>query len=419
MKILITTDFYLPTINGVVKSVVNLKKELIILGHDVRILTLSDTKDSHKVDDTIYIRSIGANKIYPGARLSLIKNNYLIRELVNWHPDIIHTQSEFSTFHMAKHIATILNIPIIHTYHTVYENYTHYFSPTKSGGRAIAAKFTRRILKQTDGVIAPSNKVHKLLKSYGVNQKIFVIPTGINIPPEFYTNQEKKLKDIKRSLSISEDKKVLLFLGRLAKEKKLEEIFQFFNKLDRNDLILLIVGDGPHRQFLESYASGLSKNKDILFTGMIPSEDTNYYYRLSDVFITASNSETQGLTYIEALSNGIPIICKKDACLDEVIDDGINGFQYESFQQFQDQLNETLSHPNAYYKLNAFNSVVHFYSSEVFAKRIETAYLEIINHYITKPSRSKHIYSEPIHKRKYLIVASSKYRKWRNNGDIK
>ena len=312
MKILITTELYLPTINGVVTSVVNLKKELIKLGHDVRVLTLSDTNHSYKKEDIVYIKSIGIGKVYPGARISFTKDNFFINELIKWHPDIIHTQVEFSTFSMAKNIANKLNIPIIHTYHTVYENYTHYFSPVKSWGRTIASRLTRRILKQTSGVIAPTNKVDALLNSYGVKQKIFVIPTGINMPPALCVNQEKKLKDIKNSLSISEEKKVLLFLGRLAKEKNLEEIFQFFNKLNRTDLILLIVGDGPSRLSLESYASDLSMNQDIRFAGMVPRDNINYYYRLSDVFVSASNSETQGLTYIEALSNGIPLICKKD-----------------------------------------------------------------------------------------------------------
>lgn len=419
MKILITTDLYLPTINGVVTSVVNLKKELIKLGHDVRVLTLSNTNHSYKKDDTIYINSIGAGKIYPGARLSFTKDNFFIHELMNWHPDIIHTQSEFSTFFMARHIANRLNIPIIHTYHTVYENYTHYFSPVKSWGQAIAPKFTRRILIETDGVIAPSNKIYNLLKSYGVNQKIFVIPTGINMPPELYEDQEQKLKEIRHSLSISDDKRVIIFVGRLAKEKNLEEILEFFSKLIRTNLILLIVGDGPYRLSLESFASDLSINQDIRFTGMIPSDSVNYYYRLSDVFVSASNSETQGLTYIEALSNGIPIICKKDDCLDGVVDEGNNGWQYEDFEQFRNHLNEILAHQKSYYKLNTIDSVVRRYSSEVFAKRVETAYLETIQHYETKHNRLIEINTEITHRKSYIMTASSKYRKWRDNENSK
>ncbi len=384
MKILITTEFYLPIINGVVTSVVNLKKELTKIGHNVKVLTLSDTIHSHKSEDIIYISSIGAKKIYPGARLSLTKENILIHELMDWSPDIIHTQSEFSTFFIARHIAEKLNIPIIHTYHTVYESYTHYFSPIKSWGEIIAARFTRKVLSQTDGVIAPSNKVYSLLISYGVMEKIFVIPTGITMPPIIFTNQDQILADIKSSLSIPKHKKVLIFIGRLAKEKNLEEIFQFFNKLNRRDLILVVIGDGPYKLHLQSYASELSISQNIRFTGMIKREDINYYYRIGDIFISASNSEAQGLTYIEALSNGIPILCKKDKCLDGIIVDGTNGWQYENFDEFQSQVNEILSHENGYYKLKAINSVYGSYSSEVFAKTIEAAYLETIQNYNNK-----------------------------------
>jgi len=383
MRILITTELYLPTINGVVTSVVNLKTELIKMGHDVRILTLSSNSHSFKKDEVIYISSIGAGRIYPGARLSLIKENGYIQELMTWHPDIIHTQSEFSTFVMAKHIANKLNIPIIHTYHTVYENYTHYFSPVKSWGKVIVAQFTRRILKQTEGVIAPSHKVQTLLNNYDVQQKIFIIPTGINMPQLINDNNDN-LINLKNRLSIPNNKKVLLFVGRLAKEKNLEEILNFYSRLDRTNLILVIVGDGPDRVFLESLAVDLSIAEEVRFVGMIPRELINDYYRIGDVFTSASNSETQGLTYIEALSNSLPIICRKDDCLDEVINDGINGWQYENFLQFQNQLNITLGEQNHAYKQNAFYSVMLRYSSRVFAKQIETAYIQTISGYLEK-----------------------------------
>ena len=134
MKVLITTEYYIPTINGVVVSTMNLKNELIKKGHEVRILTLSDTRHSYEKQGDIYIGSAGVQKVYPGARFTFVRNNRFIEELMNWHPDIIHSQSEFSTFFMARRIAKNLQIPIVHTYHTIYEDYTHYFSPVKKWG---------------------------------------------------------------------------------------------------------------------------------------------------------------------------------------------------------------------------------------------------------------------------------------------
>ena len=126
MKILITTDLYLPTLNGVVTSILNLKQELIKRGHEVRILTLQQDQQVEDEWNTYYIKSVSAGKVYPQARIMRSIGNKQLKEIVNWKPDIIHSQCEFSTYFLAKIIARRVNAPIVHTYHTVYEDYTHY-----------------------------------------------------------------------------------------------------------------------------------------------------------------------------------------------------------------------------------------------------------------------------------------------------
>ena len=113
MKVLITTDCYVPTINGVVVSTMNLKNELMKRGHEVKILTLSETRHSYEKEGDIYIGSTGASFVYPEARITFPRNNRFIQELINWKPDIVHSQSEFSTFIMARRIAKKLQIPIL------------------------------------------------------------------------------------------------------------------------------------------------------------------------------------------------------------------------------------------------------------------------------------------------------------------
>ena len=142
MKILITTDWYEPVVNGVVTSVLNLTKQLKEKGHEVKILTLSKTCHTYIEGDVIYVGSVGVGLIYPEARLKVAVIRQIIKGLIDWKPDIIHSQCEFSTFFMAKRIAEELQIPIIHTYHTVYEDYTHYFSPNVVWGKAIVQKMT-------------------------------------------------------------------------------------------------------------------------------------------------------------------------------------------------------------------------------------------------------------------------------------
>ena len=122
MRILIATDWYKPVINGVVTSVVNLENTLRLQGHDVRVLTLSSNVHSHEDEYVYYLRSLSINKIYPNARIIYSTSRKHIKEIIDWKPEIIHTQCEFSSFLMAKRIAHRLDIPLVHTYHTVYED---------------------------------------------------------------------------------------------------------------------------------------------------------------------------------------------------------------------------------------------------------------------------------------------------------
>jgi 1,2-diacylglycerol 3-alpha-glucosyltransferase len=392
MKILLSTECYAPMINGVVTSVMNLERELMELGHEVRILTLSTTNQSYRKNHITYIRSLGAGRLYPGARFTLRTDNECMEELIDWQPDIIHSQCEFSTFLMARQIAKRVQIPIVHTYHTVYEDYTHYFSPNKKWGKAMVALFTRVILKNTECVIAPTNKVRSLLVEYGVNRPIQVIPTGINLKQITIPIHEQDKQMLRKQIGIPGHHRVLLFVGRLAKEKNIEEIIWYLSKMDHENVSLLIVGDGPHREALEQYAKKLGMTNQIHFVGMVSPKKISSYYQLGDVFVSASNSETQGLTYVEALANGVPELCRKDACLDEVIKDGVNGWQYSVFEEFAEKLQEILSQNDQYQRLSnhARAGAISNYSSDAFARKVEQIYQHAISSY-EKRKNTNHV----------------------------
>lgn len=228
MKVLITTDCYTPTVNGVVTSVLNLRKELLLRGHDVRILTLSQTTRSFSQDGATYIGSLGAGKVYPGVRVKSALASGCIQELIAWKPDVVHSQCEFSTFFLALKISKRLKIPLVHTYHTVYEDYTHYFSPSQTWGRYMAARLSRWILEKTDCVIAPTGKVRTILEGYGVDREIRVIPTGIDLGCFTSAADTGVTADLKQSLEIPDDNRILLYVGRLAREKNLEEVLTYF-----------------------------------------------------------------------------------------------------------------------------------------------------------------------------------------------
>ena len=135
MKILLTTDWWTQAVNGVVRSVTLLRRELLAQGHDVRVLTLSPTSHSYIQGDIYYLGSLSAQRVYPGARLRVAAWSRCLTALAQWSPDIIHSQCEFSTFLPAWQLARRCHCPLVHTYHTVYEDYTHYIIPNQWCGR--------------------------------------------------------------------------------------------------------------------------------------------------------------------------------------------------------------------------------------------------------------------------------------------
>ena len=335
MNILITSDWYLPAVNGVVTSVKNLRRELEARGHEVRVLTLSQTRRSYKRDGVTYLGSVAAGLIYPGARLRTALAGKWVREIVEWGPDVVHSQCEFSTFFLARRIAEELDIPLVHTYHTVYEDYTHYFSPNVRFGKKAAAVFTRWAASHTDCLIAPTGKVRLLLQGYGVEKPVFVVPSGIDLR-HFQGGPDPLRRNVlKASLDIPRDRTVLVFVGRLAEEKRVDELLRFRANLGPGGVTLLLVGDGPDRKRLEGVAKGLGlAAPDVVFAGMVPAEQVADWYQLGDLFVSASTSETQGLTYAEALAAGVPVLCRADPCLLGVVRDGENGWQYWDQEDF-------------------------------------------------------------------------------------
>lgn len=334
MKVLITTDWYYPVINGVVTSVQTLAAELKKRGNEVRILTLSRNHQSNKEDEVYYVGSVGAGRIYPQARLKLPVSGKCIKELLLWKPDIIHSQCEFSTFLLAKRIANELQIPIVHTYHTIYEDYTHYFSPRKKWGWALVQNLTRYLSGQVEGMIAPSEKIRTLLNEYQVDCPLWVVPSGIPLSRYHTGEDDSWRKQIREKYGISGDTTVLLYVGRLAKEKNIGELVQYQKKVKVKGTILMLVGDGPYREVLENQVKSWKMETNVIFTGMIPQKEVNRYYQAGDLFVSASTSETQGMTYGEALAAGLPLLCRKDDCLKGVVEDGKNGWQYENESGF-------------------------------------------------------------------------------------
>ncbi len=345
MKILIASDFYIPVVNGVVVSFCHLIRGLEEMGHEVRVLTLSNTTRSHIDGNVYYVGSLPAGWVYPKARIKISGVRRIVNAIAEWSPDVIHTQCEFSTFSVARKAAKKCGAALIHTYHTLYEDYTHYFCPSKRIGKSIVSHLSRKFLNKTDAVIAPTDKVRDILFSYGIKTPVSTIPTGLDL--DDFSGEELKEDSgkIRDALSIPGGTKTIVTIGRLAKEKSIEELLHYFKNAGFENTVFVIVGDGPYRKKLEEVTGDLGLKDRVIFTGMIPPEDVAAYYRAGDVFVSASQSETQGLTYIEAMASGLPVLCRKDPCLDGIVENGKNGFLYETEEEFRQTLGVLLEDP--------------------------------------------------------------------------
>ena len=382
LKILITTDLYTVNTNGVVTSVRNLSDALIKRGHDVRILTLSDKYKSYKKENAYFVRSLPLGAVYPDIRMSFARCHPYIKEIIDWKPDIIHNQCEFFTLEFAKKISKKTGAPIIHTYHTMYEQYIRYILPLKKSAKKVVGFLARLRLKKVKAIATPTEKVKKSLLGYRIDKPIYIMPTGIDLDQHKVRITPEQRAQMRAQYGIAKDAVVLINLGRLGAEKNLPELIEYFERLcdKKKNLYFLIVGIGPAENELKMLAENTSVGDKIIFTGMVEPKNVHLYYQLGDVFVSASTSETQGLTYVEAAANGLPLLCREDPCLEEVIDNGKSGFTYNSYEDFEESFFViTKSNDNAREMGQKSAEMSQKFDKRTFADSAEKLYLKTLD----------------------------------------
>ncbi|WP_026885612.1 glycosyltransferase family 4 protein [Clostridium beijerinckii] len=382
MKIGLFTDTYYPQINGVATSVLMLKRNLEMRGHKVYVFTTTDPKADSEEKNVYRVPSI---PFISARRVGIFYNPRLSKFIKKLGLNVIHTHTEFSLGIFGRAMAKELNIPFVHTYHTIYEDYTHYiaklevFDPiAKMAVRKLSIKFC----SSADKVIVPTRKVKELLLSYKLKKDISIIPTGIELNKFSKQNHNLKMvQELRKNLGIKEKDKILLYIGRISKEKNIEEILVAMKSYlsDREDVKFLLIGDGPEKSVLENKAKELEIDNKVIFSGERPWNEIHVYYQIGDVFVSASQSETQGLTYIEALASGLPVVAKADKCLEGVLKDNINGYMFYNQEDLIIKLDSILYNELKRERLSAsaMESTRKF-SSEHFACIVEQVYKDIL-----------------------------------------
>ena len=383
MNIGLFTETYYPEINGVANSVYMLKTELEEIGHNVYVFTTTTPGAPEFEHNVFRVPSLPCILITE-RRVGLFYQPKLASLIKKLNLDLIHTHTEFSLGIFGRIMAKELKIPTVHTYHTIYEDYTHYLTHRKlldKRAKAFVRVFTKICCNTAEQVIVPTEKVKELLLKYSVFKEISVIPTGVNLKkfnPDLHLKEDVlKLRD---EYGIKPDDKVLLYLGRISKEKNIAEIIEAMPEYmrERNQVKFLIVGGGPEMEHLKQLTADRNMTDKIIFTGPKPWDNIGLYYQLGDVFVSASQSETQGLTYIEAMAAGLPVVAKKDKCLDEILESGWNGYDFTDREELYKGLDTIFFKNNGIsYGENA-KLRMGKYSSEEFAKNVEMVYEEVM-----------------------------------------
>lgn len=331
MRVGLFTDTYFPQVSGVATSIRTLKTELEKQGHTVFIFTTTD-KDVNRYEDWQIIRIPSVPFFaFKDRRVAYRGFSKALEIARQYQLDIIHTQTEFSLGLLGVWIAKELKIPVVHTYHTQYEDYVRYIANGMLIRPSMVKYIVRGFLNDMDGVICPSEIVYDLLTRYKVTTEKRVIPTGIDLAkferPEI--NQDR-IADLRKKLKISDSETMLLSLSRISYEKNIQAVIEALpDVLKENAAVKLVVaGDGPYLPDLKEQAERLGIMDSIIFTGMIAPNETALYYKAADFFISASTSETQGLTYLESIASGTPIIAHGNPYLDNVVTDKIFGTLY-------------------------------------------------------------------------------------------
>lgn len=360
MRIGIFTDTYPPFINGVSTSIAMLESALKKKGHEVFIATVN-TEDMHykyENEDRI-IRLPGIPIGIYDYRLTGIYPLKAIKKIKEWNLDIIHSHTEFGVGTFARIIAKQLDIPIVHTYHTMYEDYIHYITkgyfdvPSKKIVEHLTSFYCDKTVTE---LIVPTKKTYDLFKEkYEYERNIHIVPTGIEVE-RFYkeNNSPKETEKIRKELGLSKDDFVLLYVGRLAAEKNVEFLVENQASLikENKKCKLIIIGDGPDIDFFKRQAKKLNIEDNVIFTGKIPWEEIHKYYQVPNIFVTASHTETQGLTLLEAMAASVPVVAFDDEAFRDVVIPDLNGYLFKDKKEYRKYIIKIMDNKLLYEKLS-------------------------------------------------------------------
>jgi 1,2-diacylglycerol 3-alpha-glucosyltransferase len=328
MKVAIFTDTYLPTMDGVVTSILTSKRALKAKGHDVLVFAPYDEK-SPKEDDTVYCKARKFS-MYPGYRMA----SFLPRELdrlKDFDPDVIHAHGIAGMCIKSLWLSKDLDIPAVLTFHTMVTDAVDLYSPLELNPeflKRVVKIYLRTAIQRYDIVIIPAASIRSEIEEIAPNLKnVEIVPTGVD------TGRFRPDLDCRGILDRwnLHGNKIILSVGRVAEEKNLDVIIEALPVVKKEfpEVKLLVVGEGPAIPKYKALVKSKGIDNDVVFTGFVPKEELPQYYGCCHLFATASTFETQGLVILEAMASGKIVVGARYRAIPEYVIDGETGFLFE------------------------------------------------------------------------------------------
>lgn len=391
MRVALFVETYLPYINGVVTHVNLLKEGLEKQGHTVLIVTADPNVKHHEIKNgVLYCPAVSIKKLYSYG-IAAPYNRRRMKLISEFNPDVIHIHQEFGIGMSGLYAAKTLNIPVVYTMHTMYDEYLYYvaheaFMPIV---RRLSHGYFKKIAKRSDRITGPSKKVSEYLDKIGVKKQVNVIPNSVELNKFNLDEVDKEygLK-IRKEYGIKEDDFVALFVGRLGKEKSVDILINYWKQelsQDKN-IKLLVVGEGPVRKELMEQAEELKITDQIYFAGKVEHEALPKYISACDIYVTASTSDTNSISMKEGMAMGLPVLQILDKLNEDQVVNGINGYVFEDAKSLAKHLKTVKDMPEKELKKlkqRVSNSVLDADCNSL-AKYIEELYYEVYNNHEEK-----------------------------------
>jgi 1,2-diacylglycerol 3-alpha-glucosyltransferase len=378
LRIGIFTNCYYPLVNGVVGTVSLLRKGFLEAGHEVYLFA-PGFDDYHDKEAGIfrYPAIDLTHKVkYP---IAVLFSPRVKRELKGLQLDIIHSHHPFVLGPVALKLALHRNIPLVYTFHTQYDQYTHYVPLPANLVSWFSTRQVRHFCQAVNQVTTPAESARRILLKYGVTNFIQVIPNPIDLT-KFLDSDGVAVRQ-KYQLT---HEKLLINIGRIAPEKNLNLLLNSFHYMltqaPPHSLKLMIVGDGPELPNLIRMTTSLGIQDSVIFTGLIDPAVIPQYLAAADLFVMTSTTEVKPLAQLEALASGLPIVAVSAAGANDTIVHGENGLLVpEKTQDFAEAVLSLVFDPK---RQRSFRENARKTASQYAYNTIAVQYLELFEEVI-------------------------------------